>query len=178
MFYLERHNISASNLKMIYMSEKVELIKTFAEMAFERFDREMKDLSEKEIDWRPMEESNSIRWILTHLSQQWNVGIHRILKGDPEYKPEGWPEDYVGNRSYSFERIMGEIENGKNNVMNGLEQLTPTELDGEITLWGGKRKRQFGLLIYLSEIFHHAGQIAYLRGSIRRRRQQNEHFLT
>lgn len=160
------------------MSDKVELIKTFAEMTFERFDDATKDLSEKEIDWRPVEETNSIRWILTHLSQQWNVGIPRILKGDPEYKPKDWPEDYVGNRSYSFEKIMGEIEKGRNIVMIGLEELTLAELEAKISLWGGTKKRQYGLLIYLSEIFHHEGQIAYLRGAIKRRRQTDERFLT
>jgi hypothetical protein len=47
------------------MSERVVLIKRFVEIAFERFDWAMKDLSEKEIDWRPLKEINSIRWILT-----------------------------------------------------------------------------------------------------------------
>jgi hypothetical protein len=106
------------------------------------------------------------------------VGIPRILKGDPEYKPKDWPEDYVGNRSYSFEKIMSEIEKGRNIVMSGLEKLTLAELEAEIPLWGGTKKRQYGLLIYLSEIFHHEGQIAYLRGAIGRRRQTDEHFLT
>ena len=159
------------------MPDKVELIKTLAEMAFERFDEATKDLSEKEIDWRPLEETNSVRWILTHLSQQWNVGIPRILKGDPEYKPKDWPEDYVDNRSYPFKKIMGEIEKGKHSVMRGLKELTPAEFEAEISRWGGTRKRQYGLLIYLSEIFHHVGQIAYLRGAIGRRRQTDEHFL-
>ena len=160
------------------MSEKVEMIKVFAKLAFERFDWAMKDLAKKEIDWRPVEETNSIKWILTHLSQQWNVGIYRILKGDPEYKPKDWPEDYVGNKSYSFNKIMGDIEKGKNNVMSALEELNQAELEAEIPLWGGTKKRQFGLLIYLSEIFHHAGQIAYIRGAIGRRRQTDKHFLT
>lgn len=160
------------------MPDEVEFIKTLAEMAFERFDWTTKNLSEKEIDWRPMEETNSLRWILTHLSQQWNVGIPRILKGDPDYKPKDWPEDYVDNKSYSLKKVMGEIEKGKNNVMRDLKELTPAELEAEIALWGGKRKRQYGLLIYLSEIFHHVGQIAYLRGSIGRRRQTDEQFLT
>jgi len=159
------------------MSEKVELIKTLAEIAFERFDSAIKDLSKKEIDWRPIQETNSLRWILTHLSQQWNVGIHRILKRDPEYKPKDWPEDYVGNRSYSFEKIMSEIESGKDKVMNRLEELTPTELEAEITLWRGTRKLQLYLLIYISEIFHHVGQITYIRGAIGRRRQTDERFL-
>jgi uncharacterized damage-inducible protein DinB len=160
------------------MSDKVELIKRFTEIAFERFDQATKDLSEKEVHWRPMEETNSIRWILTHLAQQWNVGIIRILKGDPAYKPKDWPEDYVGKKSFSFRKIMGDIERGKNNVVSGLEELTLADLETEIPLWGGKRKRQYGLLIYLSEILHHEGQIAYLRGAICRRKQTDEHFLT
>ncbi len=73
---------------MIEMSDKVKLIKTLAEIAFERFDEATKDLSEKEIDWRPVEETNSIRWILTHLSRQWNVGIPRVLKGNPDLSPK------------------------------------------------------------------------------------------
>ena len=159
------------------MSDKIKSIKTFAEMAFERFDWAMKDLSEKEIDWRPVEETNSIRWILTHLSQQWNVGMHRILKGDTEYKPKDWPEDYVGNRSYSLTKIMSELEKGRRDFLSDLEKLTPAELEAEIPLWGGTKKRQYGLLIYLSEIFHHVGQIAYLRGAIKRRKHTDEHFL-
>jgi hypothetical protein len=160
------------------MSEKVGLIKTVAEIAFDRFDRATKGLSESEINWRPMEEANSIRWILIHLSQQWNVGIPRILKGDPEYKPKDWPEDYVGDRSYSLKRIMADLENGKSTVMSGLEELSPKEVEAEIPLWGGTRKLQDVVLLYLSEVFHHNGQIAYLRGAIERHRQTDKHFLT
>jgi len=95
------------------MSEKVASIKKFAEFAFERFDWTIKDLTEKEIDWRPLKETNSIRWILTHLSQQWNIGIHKILKGDPEYKPKDWPEDYIDNTAYSLSKIKNDLEKGK-----------------------------------------------------------------
>ena len=162
---------------MIWMSEKVEMIRRFAEISFDRFDRAAKDLSEKEIDWRPMEEANSIRWILTHLSQEWNVGIPRILKGDPEYKPEGWPEDYVGTKSLSLEKILSDIGKGKDAVMEGLGKLSSADLEAEIPMWGGTRKRQFGVLMYLSEILHHEGQIIYLKGAIGRRRQTDDHFL-
>jgi hypothetical protein len=160
------------------MSEKAALIKRFVEIAFERFDWAMKDLSEKEIDWRPLKETNSIRWILTHLSQQWNVGIHKILKGDPEYKPKDWAEDYIDNRSYSLSKIMSDIEKGRADFINCLEELTLAELDAKIPLWGEKRRRQYGLLLYASEIFHHVGQIAYIRGAIKRREQTDDDFLT
>ena len=160
------------------MSEKVEMIRRFAEVSFDRFNRAVRDLTGKEADWRPVEEANSIRWILTHLSQEWNVGIPRILKGDPGYKPEGWPEDYVGNQSLSLEKILSDIGKGKDAVMDGLGRLSSADLEAEIPMWGGTRKRQFGVLMYLSEILHHEGQIIYLKGAIGRRRQTDEHFLT
>lgn len=160
------------------MSERVALIKRFVEIAFERFDWVMKDLSEKEIDWRPLKETNSIRWILTHLSQQWNIGIHKILRGDSEYKQKDWAEDYIDNRSYSLSEIMSDIEKGRKSMYNSLESLTIAELETEIPLWGSKRKRQYALLLYISEIFHHVGQIAYIRGAIKRRKETDDHFLT
>lgn len=159
------------------MSDKVEFYKSLAEMAFGRLERATKELSENEIDWRPLEEANSIRWILTHLSRICNVGFPRIFKGDPEYTPAGWPDDYVGNTSYSLEKVMGDLEKGKNIVMSGLDELTPADLEADIPLWGGTRKRSFALMVYLSEIIHHEGQIAYLKGAIGRRRETDEHFL-
>jgi len=80
--------------------------------------------------------------------------------------------------SYSFDRIIGEIEKGKNIVTNGLKNLTLEELEAQSSMWGGKKKRQHGILMYLSEIFHHAGQIAYLKGAIERRRKTDRNFLT
>jgi hypothetical protein len=152
------------------MDQKVELMKEFAEIAFYRFDQATKDLSEKEIDWRPVESANSIRWILTHLSQQWNVEILRILRGDSDYEPEDWPADYVGNESYSLKKMMSDLQNGRNAVINGIEELNLADLETEIPIWGSTRKLQNVLALYLSEIFHHEGQIAYLRGIMKRKR--------
>jgi len=161
------------------MSEQVEWIKMVAETAFGRFDNAMKDLKEKEIEWRPVEEANSIKWILTHLSQEWNVGFPRLLKGDSNYKPVGWPDDYVGNKSYSMTKIMDDLNKGRETVITGLGNLKAAELDVDIPSWGGTmRKRGTMLALYISEIFHHEGQIAYIRGAINRRRQTDTHFLT
>jgi len=152
------------------MDQKAELMKEIAEIAFYRFDQATKDLSEKEIDWKPVESANSIRWILTHLSQQWNGGILGILRGDPDYEPEDWPANYVGNESYSLKKITSDLQNGRNAVINGIEELSVAELEAEITIWGSTRKLQNVLALYLSEIFHHEGQIAYLRGIMKRKK--------
>lgn len=174
--YIRRRQLEPVTYEVTFMSESTNLVTKFAEIAFERFDRTMKDLSTEEIDWQPLKETNSIRWILLHLSQQWNVGIHRILKGDPEYRPENWPKDYVDNRSYSLDRVLKDLGMGRSKLMNSLAELTPAELEAEIPLWGGRRKRQYGLLLYLSEIFHHVGQIAFIRGAIKRRKQSDDHL--
>ena len=160
------------------MSEKVEAMKSMAEMYLGRFDNATKDLAAKEIEWRPVEEANNIRWILTHLSQEWNVGIPRVLKGDPSHKPQGWPDDYVGNKTYTLEKIMEDLKKGRAEVLDGIGKLKAADLDADIPLWGGTRKRSYGLAMYLSEIVHHEGQIAYIRGAIGRRRQTDTHFLT
>ncbi len=73
---------------------------------------------------------------------------------------------------------MIEMKRGRDDFINSLEKLTLADLEAEIPLWGGTRKRQYGLLLYVSEIFHHAGQIAYIRGAIERRKQTDDHFLT
>lgn len=72
---------------------------------------------------------------------------------------------------------MADLEKGKETVMNGLEVSSPKELEAEIPVWGGTRKLQDVVLLYLSEIFHHNGQIAYLRRAIERHRRTDKHFL-
>jgi len=158
------------------MSEKKEMLKTVAENTFGRCDRAFKDLTEKEIEWRPVPESNNIRWILIHLSWQWNVGIPRMIKGDPNYKPAGWPDDYAESNP-SLQKLMSDLEKGKAAILSGIDDLSPVDLDAEIDLGRGKRKRLLMILGYLLEAVHHEGQVVMFRGNIRRRREKDKAFL-
>jgi len=158
------------------MSERVGIIKAFAELAFSRYERATEDLKETVIGWRPLEEANNIRWILTHLSRQWNVSIPRVLEGNQEYTPEGWPENY-GEIDHPLEKLLSDLEKGKSTVLSGIDKLSPADLDEEVPSRRGPTKRQSRLLISISEILHHEGQIAYLRGAIGRRRQKDLNFL-
>ena len=113
------------------------------------------------------------------LSQQWNLGIERAIRGDITYKPAGWPDDYVGNATYPLTRIMDDIKKGRTKVIESLGKVKPADLDVEVpTPRGGTRKREAMLMTLISEIPHHEGQIAYIRGAISRRRQTDTHFLT
>jgi len=159
------------------LSEKVESLKALANLAFGRFDATMKDLKEPEIDWRPVEEANSVRWILSHLSQQWNVGFQRTFRGDNNYKPAGWPDDYVGSKSITYAKLVADLAKGRAGVIEGLGRLTAADLAVEVQSPSGMVKRFDRLLRQLSEIVHHEGQIAYIRGAVGRRRQKDAGFL-
>jgi len=153
------------------MSTKVETIKVFAQVGFDRLGRATKDLKKEHLDWKSVPEANNVRWVLTHMSQELNIYIPRILKGEPNYSPNGWPQDYIGNKSYSIEKIMDDVEKGKSELMTGLDKLKDSDLDVEIEMWGSKRKKGQALIGMVSEMIHHEGQISAILGLNKRMEQ-------
>lgn len=149
---------------MIDVSCKVEAIKAFAEVGFMRLGNATKDLKPEQLDWQSCKEANTIRWILTHLSSELNSFIPKIVKGDKNYEPKGWPKDYVGNKGYSLEKIMKDIEDGKKNVAKLLGGLKDEDLKKEMDWFYGKKPTEFYLMLAVSEIIHHEGQIAAILG--------------
>ncbi len=146
------------------MSEKAEAIKAFAQLGFDRLERAIKDLNEEQLDWKSCPEANTIRWILTHLSSELHVFVPKILKADKGYTPEGWPDDYTGNTSYSLEKILGDINEGKAKLMKKLDKLSAESLAEEIDWFYGKQPKEKYLMLGVSEILHHEGQIAAILG--------------
>ena len=146
------------------MSEKIKTMKEFTKVAFGRLDRATKDLTEEQLDWKSCPDANTIRWNLTHLASEMFVFVPKIIKGDKTYKPEGWPDDYVGNESYSLEKIRGDIEKGRTKFMKKLDGLTEEVLAEEMDWFYGKMPKQAYLMLAISEILHHEGQIAAILG--------------
>jgi uncharacterized damage-inducible protein DinB len=146
------------------MSEKIEMLKAFAEMGFYRLERATKDLKEEQLDWKSCPEANTIRWILTHLANAMHVYLPKILKGDKEYAPEEWPDDYVGNSSYSLEKILKDLEEEKKTFFASLDKTTPEALEEEMDWFFGKQPKMQYLIMAISEILHHEGQIAAILG--------------
>ena len=146
------------------MSEKIETIKAFAKIGFDRLERAIKDLKEEQLDWKSCPEANTIRWILTHLSSELHVFIPKILTGNKDYVPEGWPEDYTGNTGYSLEKILGDLKEGKAKLMKSLDEISAESLAEEMDWFYGKRPKENYLMLAISEIIHHEGQIAAILG--------------
>ena len=83
----------------------------------------------------------------------------------------------MGSKAITFAKLSADLAKGKVGVLEGIGKLTPAELDIEVQAPSGMVKRYDRLLRQLSEVMHHEGQIAYIRGAIGRRKQKEPNFL-
>ena len=134
-------------------------------MGFFRLNNITKNLTEYHLDWKSCTEANTIRTVLTHLNQELHVYLPRMLTGKT---PDDWPEDYTGNLSYSLEKIMTDLEEGKTKLYKMLDATTDKALEKEVDMFMGKHPLQFYVTLMISEIIHHEGQIAAILGVERR----------
>lgn len=141
----------------------VETLREFAGIGFIRLERATSDLTEAQLDWKSCPEANTIRWILTHLNSEFYGFIPKIVTGNKELESE-LPEDYVGNKNYSLEKIMQDLEKGKAKFMTLMDTLDEGDLDEAMDWFYGERTRGFYLMLAISEILHHEGQIAAILG--------------
>ena len=149
------------------MSEQSYIIKENAEFLYTRLLRTIEKLSTEEAEWKPTEVSNNIKWQLNHLSRITNLSLPRLIKGDHDWTPENWPEDYKETK-HDIQKMITDIEKGKMLVLKDLGGLNVAQLEEDTSYWGGARKRKEGLFAYLAEVAHHKGQIAYIRGTYAR----------
>ena len=70
----------------------------------------------------------------------------------------------MGNKSYSLQKIKGDLEKGKAKLMKKLDKATPEVLAEEMDWFYGKKPKQAYLMLAISEILHHEGQIAAILG--------------
>ncbi len=143
---------------------KIDTIKEFAELGFTRLDGALKDLTEEQLDWTSCSEANTIRNILTHLISEWYGFIPKTIAGDKDAKVKGVPEGYVGNMDLSLEEIMKDYKEGKDYLRKELGKVKDEDLAKEMEWFMGKKPRGFYLMLGVSEIIHHEGQIAAIRG--------------
>ena len=157
------------------MSAKAQILKEYAEYHFNSLEELLKGLEMDEAIYQLTEESNSVEWIINHLCRISNTALPRIIKGDPNYKPMGWPDDYK-EQHYSLDKYRADLAAGKKVTLDGIAKLTDAQLEEEIPLWGGTKKRKIGLFAYIGEVVHHKGQIAYIRGTVKRLKAADPNF--
>ena len=143
------------------MTVKTNMIKDFAQIGFDRLEGATKNLKPEQLDWKSCSQANTIRWILTHLSEELNVYMPKFLGAEV---PADWPKDYVGNPKYKMEKILADIQRGHRKLNAGLNKLTNEQLDEPVEAWAGKKPREYYLMLMTTEIIHHEGQIAAILG--------------
>jgi hypothetical protein len=142
----------------------MDTIKEFTELGFNRLDGSLKDLSEEQLDWMSCTKANTIRNILTHLVSEWYGFIPKAVAGDKDAKVRGVPEGYVGNKELSLKKILSDHTEGKDYLRSELNKVRDEDLGREMEWFMGKKTRGFYLMLGVSEILHHEGQIAAIRG--------------
>jgi len=125
--------------------DRIEAIKILTKIGLDRLERATKELRPEQLDWRPFPEANTLRWILTHEAYILHIAFPRILLGDRDYLSDGWPDDYQGNEGYMLEKILGDIEEGKASLMEGLDGLMDESLAEEIE-FAGTRTREWTVM--------------------------------
>jgi len=139
---------------------KVDNIKHFAGMSLNRLDNTTKNLSEEQLDWKSCSEANTVRNILGHLVGEWYGFIPKIAAGSKDAEVEG----YAGTEGKSLEQIKADYEAGKANLMKTLDGISDEDLAKEMEWFMGKQSTANYLMLGVSEILHHEGQIAAILG--------------
>ena len=143
---------------------KINTIKEFAGLGFMRLDRALDGLTEEQLDWMSCSEANTIRNILTHLISEWYGFIPKIIAGDKDAQVKGVPEGYVGSTDLSLEDLMKDYKEGKEYLLKKLGKVKDEDLGKEMDWFMGKQTIGSYLMLGVSEIIHHEGQIAAIRG--------------
>jgi hypothetical protein len=150
------------------MSEIIQALKIFTKFGLRRLKWITEDLEEEVFDWKMTLQSNTIRWVLTHISIVLNIFFLRATTGNLKYYPPEWPVNYLNDPTLTHQRILDDIEKGKTTVLKQLESLKTDELKETLDWYLGPQDREFYLMLLCSEILHHGGQIAAIHGNWKR----------
>lgn len=158
------------------MSAKAEALREAYEFAFEALTRTLEGTDTREYTYRLTPASNNIQAILQHLCRLTRNNIPSIIRGEPYHTP-GEKLAEPDEPDQSLENLLDDIDKGKEKILEGVAGLSDADLEEMVPLMAGPYPRKTGLYAYLGEIFHHRGQIAFIRGTIKRLRERDPGFL-
>lgn len=133
----------------------------FAGYIFERVTQTANEITPEVMDWKPVNEANSIYWILVHMTRIAYLLIPQLLTGT--YNPEGWDDDYE-QQKHSLTELKEDLGKARVRVLSPLSELDEAQLDEMIMIWGSMRPLKEPIFVLMGELLHHNGQIAMLRG--------------
>ena len=139
---------------------KMGFMKEFVEVGFNRLNNLTKNLKEEQLDWKSCSEANTIRNILGHLIGTWYGYLPKLIAGDIDLEVKG----YSGAEGKNLDQIMNDLAEGQRYFLAELDKVKEEDLDKEIDWLLGKQTVCSYLMMGVSEIHHHEGQIAAILG--------------
>jgi hypothetical protein len=150
------------------------------EAAYRSLKQATEGLTDEQLYYQPTAETNSIAWLVWHLSR-WRDAISATISGEPQvWVRDGWAERYgmPGERTgmgdtpaqvtaFRVERavLFGYADAAHRVTVERVSHLTPTQLVQPIMSHTGERRPAWRALAGVcSDSAQHSGQIAYLRG--------------
>lgn len=146
----------------------VTLFNEYTESVFEQINHQVADLTPEELTWKPCETSNTVEWILKHITRINRLLIPKALSGDTE---GGWSDDYQA-KDHSYEEMIKDMKDGQDIIRGLLREMSDENLGEEIRLWNRTEKKYAVYFHLMHELVHHGGQIAYIRGALKRSKER------
>jgi hypothetical protein len=148
-----------------------QFILALLEAAYRSIKQATDDLTDEQLYYQPTAESNSIAWLVWHLSR-WRDFISATVSGEPQiWVSEGWaqrfgmPGEGTGMGDTPAQVTAFRVERA---VLSGyVDALTPTQLGQPIVSHTGEQRPAWRALAGMcGDSAQHTGQIAYLRGMV------------
>lgn len=125
----------------------------------------LRGVSEAELDWQPLKEANSVRWIIGHLCwfEEW---VPDAIEGKGRYLTDKGPS-IVEERPY--EKLKERFEAARKRFLQVTGALKPEDLQREISFFGRFNVAIGGLLqTHTTHLAGHRYQVRYVRGTYSR----------
>ena len=142
-------------------------------------------LSQEQLAYRPEEGSNSIAWLVWHLTRVQDNNLAAVTQLDEAWLTEDWSDRFglSGTTSIGYgdgpeqvaairpdaELLLGYHDRVSGRVLTYMDSVDTTELDRIVdTNYDPHVKAGVRLVSVISDNLQHAGQARYLRGMIER----------
>ena len=139
-------------------------------------------LTDEQIYHQPSSDTNSMAWLIWHLSR-WRDNISAAIAGEPQvWVSEGWAQRFdidpgrtgLGDSleqvaAFKVERglLLGYASAAHNALVERVSRMTPEDFEKEIEYSPGSTRPAWRALIsVMGDSSEHTGQINYLRGMI------------
>lgn len=152
------------------------------EAAYRSLKQATDDLTDEQLYYQPTPESNSVAWLVWHLSR-WRDAISATVSGEPQvWVQEGWAQRYgmpadrtgLGDTpaqvaAFHVERsvLFGYVAAAHQRTVERVSRLTPAQLAQVVVSYAGEQRPAWRALAGVChDSAQHVGQIAYLRGML------------